>query len=475
MPGLWGSASVAGEEEAFAAPAAAPGASWSQSTEASYLEPLVGQWQSQMLGYIDVRWCSQKRSALEIGRAIPDCPQPLRWGQGVVGTIEMSSAGWATRRQRASVILSLDWAAGAGQLPASLTLLTPRCRRRRVFWEAARKDARENGHGVAADIWDRWLLEAARKAAKWVSALEIDLCPEVDVALERLALDDPWVEGNDKGPTVALCISTKNRLWQLRRALPLNILHSWPFRGWAKIHVVDFGSVDNTLQFILTRCRAAIDAGLLRVYSTDQLPWWHASVAKNTSHMVAKEDILVNLDGDNLIGPRFLQDIRQRFGEGCTCLQYEDGDGTCGRIACWRSDFLRIRGYDEDCFPMGAQDTDLAKRLQCLPKAVFKRVKNNETFSAPADVEVTSWGPSGLEAATSVTPPRSGRNVLSQAIPNTLQAKTAMCDPTLGLRWGQMDTFNRDVFNFRRSKGQIARNLGQENIGVHAWLVDPSA
>merc|ERR1712060_732199 len=137
-------------------------------------------------------------------------------------------------------------------------------------------------------------------------------------------------------------------------------------------HVVDCGSKDGTLEFITTRCRAAIDAGLLRVYTTDQLPYWHASVAKNTAHMCATEDVVVNLDSDNLMGPDFPLDVANRFQEGYTVLQYEDGEGTCGRIACWADDFLKLRGYDEDAFPMGAQDVDLVLRLKELPGSRFK-------------------------------------------------------------------------------------------------------
>ena len=37
---------------------------------------------------------------------------------------------------------------------------------------------------------------------------------------------------------VGFCITTKNRLWQLCRALPLNLLHASPQRDWVKVHLV---------------------------------------------------------------------------------------------------------------------------------------------------------------------------------------------------------------------------------------------
>jgi len=63
--------------------------------------------------------------------------------------------------------------------------------------------------------------------------------------------------------TVALCVTSFNRIWQLRRALPLNLLHCWPHRDWVRIHLVDFGSTDGSLGLVQDRCRVAIQSGLL--------------------------------------------------------------------------------------------------------------------------------------------------------------------------------------------------------------------
>ena len=239
-------------------------------------------------------------------------------------------------------------------------------------------------------------------------------------------------------------MATKKRLWQLRRALPLNLLHAWPLRSWTRIHLVDCGSTDGSLEWVLRHCRAAIEEGVLQVYTVgDRMPFWHASVGKNTAHMVADEDILVNVDNDNFIGKDFPVDVVTRMDSGYRVLQYEHGTGTCGRIACWRKEFLDIRGYDEDAFPMGAQDTDLVHRLKMLHQhegqQVYQRVKVTE---------------------------------FSRAIPNDLQAKVACCDPQYvdkknkPMRWGQMDWWNQRFFQVRREGGQVRRNLEKSQIGV---------
>jgi len=145
---------------------------------------------------------------------------------------------------------------------------------------------------------------------------------------------------------------------------------------------------------------------------------------------------LVNLDGDNLVGPHFLQDVVQQFASGYRgALHYEGDKGTCGRIACRRSDFLSLRGYDEDCCPMGAQDIDFVQRFRMLPGAGYRRVR-------------------GAACGT--------------AIPNSKEQAIRCCDPAIygGVKWGHMDGINRQKFDERRKLGQLVRNQDKATLGV---------
>jgi len=135
------------------------------------------------------------------------------------------------------------------------------------------------------------------------------------------------------------------------------------------------------------------------------MPRWQ----KNTAHICANEDIVVNLDCDNLVGPQFVEDVVQNFVDGYTVVHYHDSDGTCGRIVCKRKQFHELRGYDEDAYPMGAQDSDLLLRLRALPGVSFRR------RSLP----------------------------FSGAIPNDRTLKASCVDPTNRLRWGQMDALKK--------------------------------
>eukprot|EP00928_Gymnodinium_smaydae_P023259 TRINITY_DN19264_c0_g4_i3.p1 TRINITY_DN19264_c0_g4~~TRINITY_DN19264_c0_g4_i3.p1 ORF type:complete len:972 (+),score=214.55 TRINITY_DN19264_c0_g4_i3:74-2989(+) len=287
------------------------------------------------------------------------------------------------------------------------------------------------------DIWDARLLTAMREAAAWMDASHAGLPHHFQLGQARLRRYSSTVSKK-----IALCVSSKNRLWQLKRALPLTLLHTWPHRQWVHIYIVDFGSVDGSLEFLRETCRPAIEAGILSVFTADnRLPDWHASVAKNTAHMVASadSDIVVNLDCDNLVSPTFLEDVSRKFHqEGYTALQFEDADGTCGRIACSRQDFIQLRGYDEDCLPMGGQDTDLILRLKMLPHAYFKKVRGE------------------------------------QAIPNSIDMKVEQVAQNLRyMKWSKMNSVNCFAFELRRKAGQVARNVHLEHIGVRARRVKP--
>merc|ERR1711924_399356 len=125
-----------------------------------------------------------------------------------------------------------------------------------------------------------------------------------------------------------------------------------------------------------------------------------------------------NIDNDNIIGSDFAVDVVSKFRQGCTVVQYGAGvDGTCGRLAYTRKDFHFLGGYDEDAYPMCAQDVDLRRRLKDLPGA---------------------WLVTDRSRAFGI------------AIPNSIEQKIEHCDPPHGISWPQMDAVNAAVFALRR-------------------------
>eukprot|EP00971_Amphidinium_carterae_P327301 6458575-Amphidinium_carterae.1 len=154
-------------------------------------------------------------------------------------------------------------------------------------WLAAEE---ESWQELAKEHIDEKLLAAYGHAVKELEAhtppihnpqFQMDLCD---------ALRDPHSRDFWNGHKMALCTAHKNRLWQVRLALPVTLVHCLPYKENVVIHFVDFGSSDGTLQWITENCKQALHCKLLRLYTSDELPEWHASIAKNTAHMLVPEE-----------------------------------------------------------------------------------------------------------------------------------------------------------------------------------------
>ncbi len=140
------------------------------------------------------------------------------------------------------------------------------------------------------------------------------------------------------------------------------------FKDLIEFVLVDFGSTDGLHDWVITNFQDDLKANYLRYYYTDELPFWHCSIAKNTSHKLAKNDILINLDCDNYTGyngGRFVIRYWLKHPEKIVLHQF-DGDlygGSYGRIAVDRDSFRQVGGYDESFEPASVHDRDLINRL----------------------------------------------------------------------------------------------------------------
>lgn len=105
----------------------------------------------------------------------------------------------------------------------------------------------------------------------------------------------------------------------------------------------------------------------LKRYPRDEATPIHFSRDKNRAHELGRGRILVNLDGDNIVGPRFVRDVVREVDRGAALVHVWTGewlDGTCGRIAITRDAFRKLGGYDESFEAVGYQDLDLIERAR---------------------------------------------------------------------------------------------------------------
>lgn len=183
---------------------------------------------------------------------------------------------------------------------------------------------------------------------------------------------------------IGFCVPVVECGQLLKSFLATTLINLWAHRRWCKVYLVDFDSKDRILDWIRMRFSEVMREDLLRVYTTKDMPEFHAAVAKNTCHRMAIEDgchILVNLDPSNIVDPGFPRDVVMRMGRrdsndptGCDVVDYSADDvrlnATHGRIAQFACDFEYLRGYDEHTEPEGHHDEDLLYRYYMIGRRI---------------------------------------------------------------------------------------------------------
>lgn len=240
---------------------------------------------------------------------------------------------------------------------------------------------------------------------------------------------------NSLCPTLSFCITCKNRLSQIKETLPRNIADNKHDKDKVEFVLVDFGSEDGLPEWIFKNFKLEIQEGFLKYYYTDELPYWHASIAKNTAHRLASHDIVVNLDCDNFTGfkgAKFLLDKFEKYGPYRTYHQFSNdfGDGTFGRIALTKKNFLSLGGYDERFEPMGHQDADLLLRAAISGFTLVYLVDSR----------------------------------YNRAIPNSKEDGVRYVDSTL--TWGEMQQKNFHLSYENITHGKITANTEKGYIGI---------
>jgi GR25 family glycosyltransferase involved in LPS biosynthesis len=104
---------------------------------------------------------------------------------------------------------------------------------------------------------------------------------------------------------------------------------------------------------------------------TTKYQHFNMSVAKNIVGNNAVGSVLCWLDSDSKLTSDYVDKMNSVF-EGKSSGQFlsveynKSNPGTCGRIACFREDYLEVGGYDESFEGWGYEDIDFTKRLQMI-------------------------------------------------------------------------------------------------------------
>lgn len=307
-----------------------------------------------------------------------------------------------------------------------------------------------------------------------------------------------------------------NRNVQLVTAMAVNVCLWWPLRRHWRLVITTFGADTELVMQLREMLSLAIDIGVVvltsggdfgvhcsstrqetakpawmprlpqealpggevSALSMPKMRYWHACVAKNTSHMASifcfgTDVCLVNLDCDQVVPLEYVHgllklwhDTGRSFKGFCVKCKNCHSSLT-GRFACRASDWLELGGYDEvDTPPSGGQDVDMRSRIELLAN------QSNPLFAKKR------WTLDGEDICGGSLP-----NDFVDVRSERTTAKIANCDPAVLQTYAQKAphkvwaTMNNDGWNATfgpRLKQQIlVRNevIYQEKCNLGAWNV----
>lgn len=240
---------------------------------------------------------------------------------------------------------------------------------------------------------------------------------------------------------LSFCITCKDRLYQLKNTLPINLIHNKNSRNIIEFILVDFDT-PNLREWIYSNFGKELASGYLKYYYTDKLSNWHASLCKNIAHVYASGVIVSNLDCDNYTGNNGGLHIIKNFKSNNILFHQWSGyqkDGSYGRISMLKSVFMHLNGYDQSLLPMGYQDHDIILRFIYVYGAInYKKYAKNS-------IEIKKYS-------------RAIKNDKSKSISN-LDKKYDK------LSWESMNKINKIISRNRITRGIYRANSGKK-IGV---------
>ena len=113
-----------------------------------------------------------------------------------------------------------------------------------------------------------------------------------------------------------------NRLVHLKETLPINIDGNLNYPN-VEFVILDYNSPDGLEQHVYQYWRKYIDQGILHYYKTTEPTVFHMSHAKNVAALLARGEVVVNVDADSFIGPGFVaftaETMRKTTNGMCRC------------------------------------------------------------------------------------------------------------------------------------------------------------
>jgi hypothetical protein len=167
---------------------------------------------------------------------------------------------------------------------------------------------------------------------------------------------------------VSFCVTCMGRAHHLKRTLPINL----SILGWfpeTEIVILNYNSRDDLGEWVQRSLAAEMESGLVAHYHTTEPGAFFMAHAKNVAHRAAGGGIICNLDADNILTRRFVEEVVNAFARSSEeiLLVAEKYGGAYGRTVIARAAWEKLGGYDEEMrFGWGYEDNDFRARARGL-------------------------------------------------------------------------------------------------------------
>lgn len=173
---------------------------------------------------------------------------------------------------------------------------------------------------------------------------------------------------------ISFCIVCMNRLHQLKETLLQNIQDNADYDELEYI-VLDYNSKDGMEDWAKENLTEYIASGKVIYYRTPEPETFSHSHSKNMAFKLASGAIVCSINADHYTGKGFADYVNKAYNENESIVlttidfhgtqkNYFPAKDVFGRVCVKKSDFLKVKGFDERMNQYGNEDFDFINRLE---------------------------------------------------------------------------------------------------------------
>ena len=173
---------------------------------------------------------------------------------------------------------------------------------------------------------------------------------------------------------ISFCTVCMNRLTYVMETLQKNICDNADYDNLEFV-VLNYNSRDGMEEWVRENMGEHISSGKLIYYRVNEPNEWNPSHSKNIAFKLATGDIVCNIWADYYAGKGFAEYTNAEFSRDKNIVLtpidfhktksgFHPSPDSLGRVCVTKSDFLKVRGFDEKMNRHGFEDYDFINRLE---------------------------------------------------------------------------------------------------------------